>query len=231
MHGHFLQLITGLLILLSVTACNGSDISSQPVPDTTGGGGGDTGGGGGGPPPTGVGMPVGIPAIGSWYEATPVPVSSISSGTATAPTLYSMSGLAEVVGNLRVACSYCIVDGAKVRGNVTLTGDHIVFRNSEVYGYMPGGNSVVVLASGSDIVIRGNHIHNNGNMDLAVEHDVHGVSASNGTQRVWVLENEIHHNSGDAIQVGHGHTPGATSDIYFGRNSCYADKENCVDFK
>src|SRR4030067_541259 len=116
MHGHFLQLITGLLILLSVTACNGSDISSQPVPDTTGGGGGDTGGGGGGPPPTGVGMPVGIPAIGSWYEATPVPVSSISSGTATAPTLYSMSGLAEAGGKPHAACCYCIVDGAKVRG-------------------------------------------------------------------------------------------------------------------
>src|SRR4030067_1016097 len=152
MHGHFLQLITGLLILLSVTACNGSDISSQPVPDTTGGGGGGTGGGGGGPPPTGVGLPGGIPALGGGLGAAP---------------------------------------GA-------------------------GGR---VRAGGSDIVIRGNHIHNNGNMDLAVEHDVHGVSASNGTQRVWVLENEIHHNSGDAIQVGHGHTPGAPSDIYFGRNS------------
>lgn len=175
-------------------------------------------------------MPAGIPAIGAWYEATPVPVSSISSGTASAPTLYSLAGMPEIVGQLRVACSYCIVDGARVRGTVRLSGDHIVFRNSEVYGHRPGGNDTVVSASGSDIVIVGNHIHDNGDL-TAAENDVHGVGASNGTRRVWILENVMHHNSGDSVQVGHGHTPGATDGIYVGRNVCYADKENCVDFK
>jgi len=175
-------------------------------------------------------MPVGIPAIGAWYDATPMPVSSITSGTESAPTLYSMAGMPEVVGTLSVSCSYCIVDGAKVRGNVRLSGDHIVFRNSEVYGYKPGGNSVVVMTSGNNIVVYRNHIHDNGDM-TAAENDVHGVSAGNGTKDVWILENTLHHNSGDAIQVGHGHTPGATVGIYVGRNVCYADKENCVDFK
>lgn len=176
-------------------------------------------------------MPAGIPSIGAWYEATPVPVSAISSGTATAPTLYSRAGMSEIVGSLNVACSYCIVDGAKVKGTVRLTGDHIVFRNSEVYGHMPGGNDTVVMASGNNIVIYKNHIHDNGNMDLAVENDVHGVSAGNGTKQVWVLENELNRNSGDGVQVGHGHTPGATEGIYVGRNLCYSNKENCVDFK
>jgi nitrous oxidase accessory protein NosD len=210
--------------------------------DTGGGGtgGGDTGGGGTGGgsgdgtpinPPTGPGMPVGIPAIGDWYNATPMPVNSITSGTASAPTLYSLAGMPEIVGSLNVSCSYCIVDGAKVNGSVRLSGDHIVFRNSEVYGHMPSGNGTVVMASGNNIVIRGNHIHNNGNMDLTVEHDVHGVSAGNGTKYVWILENVMHHNSGDSVQVGHGHTPGATEGIYVGRNVMYADKENAVDFK
>ena len=180
---------------------------------------------------TGEGMPAGIPAIGAWYDATPMPVSAITSGTAAAPTLYSRAGMAEIVGTLAVACSYCIVDGAKVKGKVSLSGDHIVFRNSEVYGYMPGGNDTVVSANGNNIVIRGNKIHDNGNMDLAVEHDVHGVSATNGTRKVWILDNEIYRNSGDSVQVGHAHTPGATGEIYIGRNSCYADKENCVDLK
>lgn len=228
----FKHFIVGLFVLMLVVACGqgstSNEASSPSSGDTNGGGGGNNGGG---PPPTGEGMPAGIPAISAWYDATPVPVNAISSGTANAPTLYSLTGRPEIVGTLNVSCSYCIIDGAKVNGNVSLNGNHIVFRNSEVYGYMPGGNSVVVLASGNDIVIYRNHIHNNGNMDLNVEHDVHGVSASNGTKQVWVLENEIHHNSGDGIQVGHGHTPGATDGIYFGRNSCYANKENCVDFK
>lgn len=181
-------------------------------------------------PPTGPGMPAGIPAIGAWYDATPMPVSSITSGTASAPTLYSLAGMPEIVGSLRVSCSYCIVDGAKVRGTVRLSGDHIVFRNSEVYGHRPSGNDTVVSASGNNIVIYRNHIHDNGNL-AAAENDVHGVGASNGTKSVWILENVMHHNSGDSVQVGHGHTPGETEGIYVGRNVMYADKENAVDFK
>lgn len=250
--GHWhTKLLAALILVTLVAACGEGNVSSQsPAPssggsagsggssgdgtggdDTGGGSGGGTGGGTPAPtPPSGEGMPAGIPAIGAWYDAAPMPVSSITSGSATTPTLYSRAGLPEIVGTLTVACSYCIVDGARVRGNVRLTGDHIVFRNSEVYGYRPGGNGAVVVASGNHIVIYRNHIHDNGDL-TAAENDVHGISASNGSQYVWILENVMHHNSGDSVQVGHGHTPGATGGIYVGRNLCYADKENCVDFK
>lgn len=237
------HLATGLLVLMLVSACGQDGVSSGSSSPPAGGGADDPGGGTSPPPaspppaappppspPTGTGMPAGIPAIGAWYEAAPVPVSNIGSGTADAPALYSLAGMPEIVGQLRVTCSYCIVDGARVRGTVRLTGDHIVFRNSEVYGHRPAGNDTVVSASGSDIVIVGNHIHDNGDLNAA-ENDVHGVGASNGTRRVWILNNVMHHNSGDSVQVGHGHTPGATDGIYVGRNVCYADKENCVDFK
>lgn len=176
-------------------------------------------------------LPVGIPAIGAWYDAAPAKVTSIRSGTASAPALYSRAGKAEIVGVLMIACSYCIVDGAKVRGQVQLKGDHIVLRNSEIYGYMPGRNDAVVSVNGSDIVIRGNHIHDNGDMNPAFEQDVHGISAWNGTKNVWILENEMHANSGDSVQIGHNHTPGATDGIYIGRNKMYGDKENAVDLK
>ena len=221
--------VAGLFVSVLVTGCGETGVSSGSAPPP---GSGDTGAGGGNPPtpPTGAGMPAGIPAIGAWYEATPMPVGSITSGTAGAPTLYSLAGMPEIVGTLNVSCSYCIVDGAKVHGSVRLTGDHIVFRNSEVYGYRPGGNGTVVFASGNNIVIYQNHIHDNGDL-TAAENDVHGVGAGNGTKYVWILENVMHHNSGDSVQVGHGHTPGATEGIYVGRNLCYADKENCVDFK
>ncbi len=241
---HLLSGLLALVILVFVAGC-GSSLGTGTVSQTagtgtdtggggTGGGGGDTGGGGGSSPPptppTGAGMPAGIPSIGAWYEATPVPVSSISSGTASAPALYSFAGLPEIVGTLNVTCSYCIVDSVKVRGTVRLNGDHIVLRNSEIYGYMPGRNDVVVFANGNNIVIYKNHIHNNGDM-TAFENDVGAIGLSNGTKNVWILENTMHHNSGDSVIIGHNHTPGATSDIYIGRNACYADKENCIDLK
>jgi len=180
------------------------------------------------PPPTG--MPAGIPSIGAWYDATPTTVTAITSGTATAPTLYSRAGMPEIVGTLNVTCSYCIVDSVKVRGTVRLNGDHIVLRNSEIYGYMPGRNDVVVFANGNNIVIYKNHIHNNGDM-TAFENDVGAIGLSNGTKNVWILENTMHHNSGDSVIIGHNHTPGATDAIYIGRNTMYADKENAIDLK
>lgn len=176
-------------------------------------------------------LPIGIPPIGAWYDASPVAVSALTSGTESAPALYSLAGKPEIVGVLRIACSYCIVDGAKVKGQVQIKGDHIVLRNSEIYGYMPGRNDAVVAVDGNDIVIRGNHIHDNGDMNPAFEQDVHGISGRNGTKNVWILENEMHANSGDSVQFGHNHTPGATDGIYIGRNKMYGDKENAVDLK
>jgi hypothetical protein len=56
-----------------------------------------------------------------------------------------------------------------------------------------------------------------------------GVGALD-TNHLWVVDNHIHHNGGDSIQVQQ-QTAGVTQYIYIGRNLFHDNRENAVDIK
>jgi hypothetical protein len=56
------------------------------------------------------------------------------------------------------------------------------------------------------------------------------VSIGAAAERIWILGNHIHHNSGDAFQAAHRAIP-APRFVYVGGNRFHHDRENGVDLK
>jgi hypothetical protein len=85
---------------------------------------------------------------------------------------------------------------------------------------------------GTNIVVFANEIHSNGDKNSSTEIDVHGLKPDTGVSNLWILDNHIHDNGGDSVQIGN-----ATSSepwahhIYVGRNVLHDDRENAVDIK
>ena len=134
---------------------------------------------------------------------------------------------------VRLTGTYGIVEFIEVNeGDVEFPGpsDHIALRHSHVHDH-PGTGAIVDNGDGTFIVIYDNEINNNGIIPSAK--DRHGVYSGSDTDHVWILDNHIHHNSGDAIQfchgcVGNGNGP---ANVYIGRNNMHDDEENALDVK
>ena len=158
-----------------------------------------------------------------------------ATGTAAAPVFVRGVGTPVLaVGELRMQGSYLVVEGVVVDGGrVTMgPGDHLALRRSEVRGYAPGGHSAAVAIEGTDVVVHANEIHRNGDASGTAEEDVHGVKASTGDARVWIVDNHIHHNGGDAVQIGSSRADEPWAEhVYIGRNHLHDDRENGVDIK
>jgi hypothetical protein len=159
-----------------------------------------------------------------------------SAGTREAPVFIRGIGDPTMRGErLAFAGSYLIVEGF-VFDSLPLvmspTMSFLAIRYSTVRNWSPRGNSAAIVPAGSNIVIYGNEIHNNGDPVGSEEIDVHGIKAERGTSRVWIVHNNIHHNGGDGIQLGN-----ATSlepwpqFIYIANNTIHEDRENAVDIK
>lgn len=175
---------------------------------------------------------------GGPYNLTSSTTAWSAQGTASAPVFIKGVGspiFAGSGGNIAMAGSYFIVDGL-VFQNLPLrmapTLHHFAVRRSLLRNHSPGSNSSAVSPAGSDIVVFANEIANNGDPNSTVEVDVHGVKPDTGANRVWIVDNNIHHNGGDAVQVGSSQAaePWAQS-IYIGRNTLHEDRENGVDIK
>jgi hypothetical protein len=92
-----------------------------------------------------------------------------------------------------------------------------------------------------------NAIHDNGDWQADYDQDVHGICLARYTDNVWILGNEMYHNSGDGLQINAGsaalqpythhiyvggdishHNKQAglwskqATDVIFSRNTCYA---------
>nr|AHN98034.1 hypothetical protein [uncultured bacterium lac193] len=138
-------------------------------------------------------------------------------------------------GEIVVAGQYFVIDGItfdKLIVQMASGLHHFALRRSTVRNYSPSSNSSAVNVQGTDIVVYANEVHNNGDPTGAVEIDIHGVKLGVGDERVWVVDNHIHHNGGDAIQVGSATSaePWARF-VYIGRNTMHHDRENAVDIK
>ncbi len=129
------------------------------------------------------------------------------------------------------------LDGGTIRSE-TDQNHHVGIRHNEVRDFQPGGYGPTIGLRGRDIVIYDNRIHNNGEADAIEENDVMGVKVSEGelqaTERVWVVDNHIHHNGGDSVLVeGNIGRPYELIPkyVYIGRNLMHEDRENAVDIK
>jgi hypothetical protein len=154
-------------------------------------------------------------------------------GTAARPVFVRGTGRPEFHGvELRITGSYVVVEGlAFVGAPVRLRGDHVSFRGNEVRGFSPLRHSAALSGMGSDLVIHGNHIHGNGDVASAREVDIHGIKFATGTERLWIVDNHLHHNGGDAVQIGGATTEPWAQHVYIARNHLHEDRENAVDVK
>jgi parallel beta-helix repeat protein len=128
-----------------------------------------------------------------------------------------------------MAGSFMIVDGLTFNGvKFDIVGQAMSLRNSVIRNT----NTPAVVVLGNRTVLHNNEIHNNGDPNATTERDTHGVLVVPGAQYTWILGNNIHHNGGDAIQVGSVATTEPVAQyVYIAANYLHEDRENGVDIK
>ena len=109
---------------------------------------------------------------------------------------------------------------------------HLSIRNNRIVD-ADTGTAVVIAENSHAIVIYNNEIARNGVIPSST--DQHGVGPRAGTSDIWIVDNHIHHNSGDGIQfcnscVGSAGNTGPAN-VYIGRNLMHEDEENAIDLK
>ncbi len=104
------------------------------------------------------------------------------------------------------------------------SGHHIVFRNVEVFGSKAKNGMNI---GGSEIVVTGSEIHHN----QRNQEDAHGIQIGQGTKNVWILDSDIHHNSGNGLQACHGCSASPPSGIFIGNNVFHSDREVGIGLK
>jgi VCBS repeat-containing protein len=134
---------------------------------------------------------------------------------------------------------YIIVENLKLDGTQTGCGNfmaashahHVAMRSCVITG--TAGSAVMVynhLSDGSmvhDVVVYNNLIYNNGDWLADYDQDYHGVGVENNTSDIWVLDNEMFHNSGNGLQIlNRGFDNAGTRNIYVGRNTAHHNKQS-----
>jgi hypothetical protein len=84
-----------------------------------------------------------------------------------------------------------------------------------------------------NIVIAGCQIYGNGDWQADFDQDYHGVWVGHHADHVWILDNEIWHNSGDGIQINAGHIDQleTTHHIFIARNDIHHNKQTGIWLK
>ena len=119
--------------------------------------------------------------------------------------------------------------------------DHISIRNNEIHDHIsPTGSAIsfgdyrMLNPTNQYVVVYNNHIYNNGLPRDKYDH--HGVAVGDYAKYVWIVDNNMHDNDGDSIQVNAAAGQFAVSGehpqyVYIGRNIMHHDTENAVDLK
>jgi hypothetical protein len=120
---------------------------------------------------------------------------------------------------------------------------HMAFRYNLMVGDGVADNGAVIACSGvtgtgrtqdtTDIIVYGNRIYNYGSFTGPSQNDIHGVKCGEAFQRIWVLNNIIHHLGGDSSQMGSASMDDAERGrfVYIGDNTTHDNFENGYDFK
>jgi hypothetical protein len=134
---------------------------------------------------------------------------------------------------LNLSGSYLIVENLELRSGavrIQASSHHVAVRRLYMHDNRSGPGSFLANFA-NDVVVYDCEIAYNG--VIPSSSDDHGFQTLGGTRNVWVLNNHIHHNSGDAIQfchtcIGRGNGPAS---VYIGRNRLHHDEENAIDIK
>jgi hypothetical protein len=159
-------------------------------------------------------------------------------GTAERPVFIRGSNAACTSGQMVFRGSYLIAEQITfdncrvVAGERTAPVNHFALRRSIVRNYSPQRNSSAISPNGTHIVIFANEIHNNGDSASPVEIDIHGIKPDSGSSYIWYVDNHVHHNGGDAIQIGDAASKEPwVHHVFVGRNTMHEDREEAVDIK
>lgn len=87
---------------------------------------------------------------------------------------------------------------------------------------------------GENVVLYNNDIYNAGN--TAAPDNQHGIFIHENVKYMWIIDNTIHHNSGDGIFLCNPGSGACTGDnppefIFIGRNRIYANVNNAIDIR
>jgi hypothetical protein len=125
-----------------------------------------------------------------------------------------------IIENLRTTAIF-LDDGANIH--------HVALRHLTVSDHPGTGAAVGAGDNNHDLVIWDCEIARNGVIPSGA--DNHGIALhAEGVLDVWIVDNHIHHNSGDGIQFCHG-CDGGPGRVYIGRNHFHHDEENAIDLK
>ncbi|MBL3589884.1 MAG: right-handed parallel beta-helix repeat-containing protein [gamma proteobacterium endosymbiont of Lamellibrachia anaximandri] len=151
---------------------------------------------------------------------------------------------AEGVDEFRVRGEYFILENMEItKTQIDLyraPNHHISFRGNEIHGYTLATetHSAMIALAGwngnqeDNIVFFNNEIHHAYKYDdpvYGVDHtkDNHGLVIGADTHHVWILNNHMHHNGGDSVQLRGTNL----SHVYIGGNEMHDDVENAIDVK
>jgi hypothetical protein len=111
---------------------------------------------------------------------------------------------------------------------------HVSVRNCEAYGGFASLHAVSYYGGVlvEDVVFYNNNVHPDNMVapDSSSEPDNIGIGILERTNRIWIVDNEIHHLGGDCIGSGHDANYTATN-YYIGRNILHDTSENAIDLK
>ncbi|MBN2142959.1 DUF2341 domain-containing protein [Candidatus Woesearchaeota archaeon] len=129
--------------------------------------------------------------------------------------------------------SYLIIENLEMQsGQVLLssTSDHLAIRHFYLHNNSYGPNPFLGIWC-DYVVIYDSEIAYNG--VIPSEPDDHAIQAYANTDHIWIVDNVIHHNSGDGIQYCHTciAEDNGPAYVYMGRNLIYSNEENCIDIK
>lgn len=116
------------------------------------------------------------------------------------------------------------------RHRVLDTGHHLAFHRLEIHNPTDAiiDFNPVFNVNGSHVLISESHIHHNWRDG---DNDAHGIQAGEGSSYVFILFNELHHNSGDSFQGCHHCFDAPPHHVFIGGNVMHDDRENAVDLK
>jgi hypothetical protein len=101
--------------------------------------------------------------------------------------------------------------------------EHVAVRYCEVQHGPNATTAGIAVGDAQDIVIYASRIHDNGDWHADYDQDHHGIAVSSNVRRLWVVGNELYHNSGDGIQINGDNA--TTQYIYVGRNTAWENKQ------
>tara|TARA_R100001143_G_scaffold28420_2_gene28085 strand:+ start:1210 stop:2709 length:1500 start_codon:yes stop_codon:yes gene_type:complete len=132
---------------------------------------------------------------------------------------------------LTISGQYFVIENVDIARVQSEGSSFYAIRDSLIHEPTPGTGGMIAIADTDAVYLR-NDIWGNGS--VTDPKDRHGFNIGGAADRIWILENRIHENGGDAIQFCHyciGAANGGPGAIYIANNVMYGDKENAIDLK